>query len=59
MSDEEISALWLEAFRRTNQTLCAYPQIDTLREFARAMWRQGFTAGQVDVPGGSLIPCPF
>ena len=59
IDDDGLNALWMRASRRAEQPQCSYPQADTLREFARAMWREGFTDGQAEVPEGTLIPCPY
>lgn len=59
IDDDDLHALWRYASQRAEQPQTMYPQIDTLREFARARWREGFTDGQADVPDGTLIPCPY
>lgn len=45
ISDSALYDLWSDSSRRAGQPQCAYPQIDTLREFARAIWEEGCTVG--------------
>lgn len=59
IDDEDLYDRWRNATRRAEQPQFVYPNLATLREFARAMWREGFTDGQTDVPMGTLIPCPY
>ena len=53
IDDDDLYAEWLAASRRAKQPQTTYPQIDTLREFARRVWLKGFGDSQIGAE------CPY
>ena len=56
INDTALYDLWFDATRRAGQPQCLYPQKDTLREFARVIWFEGFDD---KVSPDSIPECPY
>lgn len=56
ISETALYDMWFDATRRAGQPQCLYPQKDTLREFARAIWFEGFDD---KVSPDSIPECPY
>lgn len=53
IDDETLYAKWFDASHSAGQPMCVYPQLDTLRMFARVIWAEGRYGPQ------SAAECPY